>query len=69
MPKINTRINLESFHFGDQFYGGFDWGFEILRSSFELILQKINLIFGFKIISVFQNFPVFQFQQIPIRGP
>lgn len=69
MPKIFTQINLESFHFGDQSYGVFDWGFEVLRIHFELILTKIALIFDFKIISVFQNFLVFQFQQIPIRGP
>lgn len=69
MPKIFTQINLESFHFGDQFYGEFDWGFEALRSSFELILEKITLIFCSPKISIFQIFQTLRFQQIPIRGP
>jgi hypothetical protein len=69
MPKINTQINLDNFHFGDQSYGGFDWGFEVLRIGFELILAKISLIFSLPKFSSFQNFPIFKFQQVPIRGP
>lgn len=69
MPKTLCKINLENFHFGDQFYGGFDWGFDVLRSSFELILAKISLIFDLPKFSIFQLFPIFKFQQIPIRGP
>jgi len=68
MPNIFI-VNLDKFNFGDQFYGGFDWGFEILRTGFELILAKISLTFGLTEFSSFQFFPTFKFQQIPIRGP
>lgn len=70
MPKINTQINLENFHFGDQFYGGFDWGFEVLRIGFKLILNKISLFsFAKKFLPKLPVFQIFHFQQIPIRGP
>ncbi len=69
MPNIFI-VNLDKFNFGDQFYGGFDWGFEVLKIYFGEILQKINSLFKFKRhFTTFQIIPKFSQQTIQIRGP
>jgi hypothetical protein len=69
MPNKNI-IDLDSSNFGGQMYGGFDWGFKILKVYFGQILQKIAFLFPFKISSqLFQIIPNFLPKTIQIRGP
>lgn len=71
MPKILCKINLENFHFGDQGYGAFDWGFDFLRISFGAITKLLNLCFQSKTAIIkFRINQLFQLKNIQIRaGP